>query len=198
MKRIGLAAFSFMLVAIFGVSAFAQTSGAQAAAGRIGWINTTEFGDEKTGITRFVNAYKVLAGEVKLKETEMVAMQTKLQGIASDLDKLRSNPVADPAAIAAKQDEGEKLQRDLKYKKEDYDAFVQKRSNALLGPIQADIGKAIQEFAKQKGYTAILDIDKLGQAGAILALDSTANISKDFIAFYNARPATAAAVAAPK
>jgi len=44
----------------------------------------------------------------------------------------------------------------------------------------------------------ILDINALAQASAILSLDTTVNITKDFIIFYNARPATTATTAAPK
>jgi hypothetical protein len=64
--------------------------------------------------------------------------------------------------------------------------------------VNQDIGKAIGEFGKVKGYTAIFDIDKLAQAGAILHLEPSANITKEFIVFYNARPAGAATAVTPK
>ena len=51
---------------------------------------------------------------------------------------------------------------------------------------------SIQDYAKLKGYTAILDIDKLAQAGVIMFLDPTASITKEFITYYNQKaPATA-------
>ena len=61
-----------------------------------------------------------------------------------------------------------------------------------------DIGKAVNDFAKQKGYTLILDIAK-DQAGFLLAVgDEKIDITKDFITFYNARPAATATTATPK
>ena len=62
----------------------------------------------------------------------------------------------------------------------------------MLGPIRLDIGNAIQEFTKKNGYVMIFDITKLNQA--ILGLDETADVTKQFITYYNARPATTAVV----
>ena len=100
--------------------------------------------------------------------------------------------------MATKREEGERLARELEFKKKEYDAFVQKRGGEILGPLNADIGKAIADFGKQKGYVAILDIGKLADAGAILHLDAGANVTKEFVTFYNARPAAATASTTPK
>ncbi len=63
-----------------------------------------------------------------------------------------------------------------------------------MGPVRQDIGNALQEFAKKNGYMMILDASKLDGAGLLLAFDEKYDITKDFITFYNARPATTAAV----
>lgn len=191
------------LVAVLAFAAFfAGSVSAQAVAPtKIGWIDTGAFGDEKGGgITKYINAYKALAAEVKPKETELIGLQTKLQTIAADLKRMQENTAVpiDRNAAAAKQDEGARLEREMKFKKEEYDAFVQKRGGEILGPINQDIGKAIADFGKQKGYIAIFDIEKLAQAGAILHLEPTANITKEFITFYNARPAGATAATVPR
>ncbi len=181
-----------ILTALMAAAAFGQA----APAGKIGWINTGEFSDEKAGITRFTNAYKTLGTESKPRETELVTIQNKIKTIADDLQKMQNAGSAvpfDAKAASAKQEEGQRLQREFEFKKKEYDAFIEKRGNELVGPIQADIVKALQDFAKQKGFAVILDIDKLGAAGAILALDQTADVTKDFITFYNARPAGTAA-----
>ena len=198
--RIILVFLSVVFTVVLAVSTFAQAPVQQGTGSKIGWIDTGAFGDEKAGITKYVNAYKALANEVQPRQAEMAAIQTRIQSIADDIKRMQANPTVPVAqnVLAAKQDEGASLQLDLKRKKEDYDALVQKRSSDVLGPIQADIGRAIQEFAKQKGYAAILDIDKLGQAGALLALDSNVNVTKEFITFYNARSAGTAGTATPK
>ena len=68
-----------------------------------------------------------------------------------------------------------------------------------MGPVYSDIMKALNEYAKQKGYAVIFDGVKLDQAQILLGFDEKYNVTDDFIAFYNARPATAAtATTTPK
>lgn len=198
MKNIGLFAAAALLMVFCGTYANAQP-GASAPT-KIGWIDTGAFGDEKEGILKYVSAYKALANEAKPRETELIGIQTKIQNISKELQSMQQNtavPIDERAALT-KRDEGERLGRELEFKKKEYDAFVQKRGGEILGPVNQDIGKAIGDFGKQKGYLAIFDIDKLAQAGAILHLETTANVTKEFIAFYNARQAGAATAAAPK
>jgi hypothetical protein len=62
-----------------------------------------------------------------------------------------------------------------------------------------DIGKAINDYATQKGYALMLDLAKMADAGMVLSMDaSKIDVTKDFIAFYNARPAGTATTATPK
>ena len=99
----------------------------------------------------------------------------------------------------AQQDEGQDLQRQLEFEKKQYDAELEKASSRVLGPVSADISKSIQEYAKSKGFAVILDISALAQASAILAMDGSADITKEFIAYYNqTHPATTATTTTPK
>jgi Skp family chaperone for outer membrane proteins len=197
MKRISTVAVSFIFAAIFAVSAFGQ---AAAPAGKIGWIDTGMFADEKEGVVKYNNAIKALDTEMRPTVTSLQGLQTKIQNIAEEIRKMTSNPAVpiNQQAVALKQEEGQKLQRDFEYQKKDYDARLEKRSSDILGPVSADISRAIQDYAKQKGYAVVLDIAALANNGAILALDASANITKDFITFYNARPATTATNTTPK
>jgi len=69
----------------------------------------------------------------------------------------------------------------------------------VMGPILQDIGRAMDDFAKQKGFALILDAAKLEGAGLILAVDlAKVDVTKEFITFFNARPATTATTAAPR
>lgn len=194
MKRISLLAVIFVFAAVSAVSA-------QTAAVKTGYIDTGAFADEKEGIKRFTNALTAIGNEAKPKEEELIKIQNRVAALAEEIRKLQTAPPAvptPPEAMRSKQEEGQRLQREFEFKKKEYDAFVEKRSGEVLGPINQDIGKALDEFAKQKGYAVILDIEKLAQAGAILVLDPGVVITKEFITFYNARPAGAATAAAPR
>jgi Skp family chaperone for outer membrane proteins len=190
----------FAVVAVFAALSAVTVSAQTATATKIGWIDTGAFADAKEGITKYLNAYKALETEARPKLQELTGIETKIRTIASDLQKMQANTAVpiDQKAAAAKQDEGQRLQREYEFKKKEYDAFLEKRGGEVLGPVNQDIGKAIQDFGKQKGFAAIFDIDKLAQAGAILMLEPTANVTKEFITFYNARPAGAATAAVPR
>ena len=197
MKKFGFLAAAFVFVFSLGATAFGQVQPPT----KIGWIDTGVFNDEKDGIVKYINAYKALATEAKPRETELMGLQTKIQTIQADLQKIADNSKTvpfDEKAALAKKDEGERLAREFDFKKKEYDAFLQKRGSEIIGPLNADIGKAIADFGKSKGYVVIFDIQKLDQAGAILHLEPTANITKEFITFYNARTPAATAATTPK
>ena len=199
MKRFTLLAVSFIFAAVFVVSTFAQAGAIPAGGSKIGWLDTGAFADEKDGVTKYITALRALDNEMKPRVTELQTIQTRLKTISDDLAKMQANTAVpvDPKTAQAKQDEGQRLQREFDFKKKEYDAAVEKRTGEVLGPVSADISKAIQDYAKLKGYAVVLDINALAQQNAILALDATANITKDFIIYYNARPATTATTAKP-
>jgi len=193
MKIVSLTVASFFLTTFFVVSNLAQTSPAKLPGeSKIALINTFAFADAKTGITKYINAVKTLESEFKPIQTELESIESKLQTLSKEIQTLRESagkkvPV-NQTAINAKVEEGEKLQRDFKFKQEDAAARAQRREQALFRPIMQDIYKAAQEFSKQKGFMLVLDIAKMDQAGILLAWDEKADITKEFITFYNARP----------
>lgn len=204
MKRVTTLAVSFIFAAMFAVSAFGQGGPPAApATTKIGWINTAAFGgDDKglNGVNKYVGALKQLDTEFKPRIAELQTLDAKLKAIADELQKMQANTAVpvNQATVLAKQEEGQRLQRELEFKQKDAEAAVQARRNTLLGPIMSDLDKGMQEFAKQKGYTVVFDIAALANANAILVLDPAADITKEFIAYYNTRPGTTATTATPK
>ena len=201
---------ALILTAAFAVSVSAQTrpataparpAAAQPAPGpvpdtKIAYVNTEAFSDEKGGITRFVTALKGLEREFQPRQTELSTIQTRIKTLATEIETQSRSSVVDPKSIQAKQDEGERLERDLKRKKEDADAAFAKRYEEVVSPLSRDIGNALTEFANQRGITMVLDITKL--APAILTANRNMDITQAFIADYNSKPATAAAGTVPR
>lgn len=181
---------AIFLGSALGFSVTAQTVPIQSAAspGRIYIINPGMFADEKAGITKFVAGLTVLNKEFTPVQQELQTLSDKIQKLAADIKTLQAQPKPDEAALRTKADEYERLQRELKFKQDDAKDRYDKREAAVLGPIRLDIGKAMQEFAKKNGYWMILDALKMDDVGAILTIDETADITKTFITFYNARP----------
>ncbi|MDX6693294.1 MAG: hypothetical protein QOF02_897 [Blastocatellia bacterium] len=210
MRILRLIAASAILAAITALSAFAQgtarptTTPARPAAtapagapanvpdSKIAFINTEAFGDDKVGITRYINAVKSLEKEFLPRQTELNNMNTRLKSLADEITKLTGAAVVSAETIRTKQDEAEALQRDMKRKKEDADAAFQKRYEAVVSPISTDIGNSLTSFANARGITMILDISKL--APAVLTVNPAMDVTQAFITEYNStHPATASA-----
>lgn len=151
-------------------------------------INTAAFYDEKAGIAKLVSAEKQIDAEFAKDIKELQDGNARLTTIAEELQKTAVT-AANQAAMQLKKEEAESLQRRLALKKADVEVLINRKREALIAPINFDIGKAISEFGKKNGYGAIFDSSKLAEAGALLFIGDNTDITKEFIAFYNARAA---------
>jgi Skp family chaperone for outer membrane proteins len=158
---------------------------ADVPAAKIAVIDTGAFGDEKVGITRYINAVKTLEREFQPRQAELTNLQTRIKAIADEITKLSGNPVVAPDTIRAKQVEGEDLQRTLKYKKDQADADFAKRYTEAVGPVSNAIGKALDVYALQHGITIVFDISKL--LPAVLTMHPAVDVTKAFITDYNSK-----------
>jgi len=74
------------------------------------------------------------------------------------------------------------LQQEFKGKTTDADkAAFQKRYTEVIDPLVKDMGKALDQFAAERGITLTLDVTKV----AILTADPATDITAPFIADYN-------------
>lgn len=198
MKRFSLIAVFAILAAISSVSVSAQTPGFKVVV-----INTQAF-DGKDGIVKYTNAMSALETEFKPLDAELQTLVTKYQTLGKELKTLQDQITAgtvpvNQQAAQAKADEYQTLELTIKRKQEDGKVRYEKRQPQVMGPILQDIGKAMQDFATAKGYDLILDAAKLDQQQILLAFIPTkVDVTKEFITFYNARPAGASTAAVPK
>jgi len=119
------------------------------------------------------------------KNAELRNLQSQIKAIADDINRLSGASVVSPETIRAKQGEGERLQREFKYKKEQADADFEKRYSEVVGPVSNDIGNALIQYAAQNGLTMILDISKL--LPAVLTVNPAMDVTQAFIADYNSK-----------
>lgn len=199
MKRFNFIAACMALSMAFAASTFGQAPAAQPAAGtgKIGLVNVNAFGDDKAGITKFKNALASLEPEFKSVNDQLNAKRTRYQTLAKEIadgnqPKPAGVPASAPANLNAKIEEAQNLEVEIKRLQEDGKRKYETRYAAVVGPIYNDIIKGLNEFAKAKGYAVILDGAKLEEAGILMGFDDKYDVTKDFIAFYNQRPATAA------
>ncbi len=154
---------------------------------KIALVNTDEFADEKTGITRLVSAMKRVDGEFQPRRTELGTLQQQIEKATADLTK--AAPLQDAKVTQQQSDKIEGMKTEFKRKGEDAQAAYQKRLQEVLGPVYDEIGKALDVYAKAHGITLILDVTKIQ---GILSASESLDITRPFISEFNSKnPATA-------
>lgn len=155
-------------------------------------IYTDLFLDQKTGIAKFNIVLNKLNGEFQKLKDEINQMQTRGQTLETEITKLREAPAGAPVdqrALQAKIDQLEQLKKDIQRKGEDAQAAYNRRRQELFTPLQEEIGKALEAFAKARGINVIIDA---AQVPLLYAADSI-DITRAFIIDFNTKnPVTAA------
>lgn len=181
-----LLVINLVLVGVFSAAAFGQTGPSKIAV-----INTAQFFAQDGGIKKYEVEYKKLELEFKTDITEIDTLQKRIETLRKEIEAMQANkavPIKQEAANA-KAAEWDKLNREFKFKDEDYKSRLGRREQELVQPINIDIGKRISEFAKQRGFDMVFDVAKLGQDGSVLYVAAPIDMTKDFITYYNALPA---------
>lgn len=156
-------------------------------------IYTDAFLDPKTGIAKFNIVLTKLNGEFAAVKNELTQMQTRAQTLQDEITKLQQAgpgvPV-DQRAVNTKADQLEQLKKDVQRKGEDAQASYNRRRQELFAPLQEEIGKALEAFARARGINAIID----GTQVPLLYAADSIDITRPFITEFNSKnPATAVA-----
>jgi Skp family chaperone for outer membrane proteins len=200
-----IAAFAFLLALSFS-AVFAQPkpaapaqAPAQSAAtvpeSKIALIYSDAFLDAKTGIARFNTLVTTLNREFQPRQTELQTMQQRITTLTNEVNQAQAaSSVVDPKSIQAKIDTLEQLKKDYQRKGEDAQAAYNKRKTDIFQPLQDDIGKALEVYAKQRNINVIID----GSAVPLVYAADALDITRAFINDFNSKnPATASVTPQP-
>ena len=200
-----IAALAFLLALSFS-AVFAQTkpaapAQAPAQAGvtvpesKIALIYSDAFLDAKTGIARFNTLVTTLNREFQPRQTELQGMQQRITTLTNEVQQAQAaSAVVDPKSIQAKMDTLEQLKKDYQRKGEDAQAAYNKRRTDIFQPLQDDIGKALEAYAKARNINVIID----GSQVPLVYAAETIDITRAFINEYNSRNPATAAVTPPQ
>jgi outer membrane protein len=176
------------------------TSAAPAVAlpnSKVAVIFSDSFMDQKNGIAKFNSTLTKLNGEFQKTKDEITQMQTRAQTLEAEINKLRSAPEGTPIdqrALQTKIDQLEQLKKDTQRRAEDAQNSYNRRRGELFAPLQDEIAKALEAFAKARGINVIID----AAAVPLMYAAENIDITKAFIADFNSKnPATASATPAP-
>jgi len=192
MRKFNILGLCVLFAAMFAVSAQAQLP----AAGKIGLVDTGAFFEDKpgAGIPKLKNAVQSVNAEFKKVNDDLTALSTQYQQKVDEYNKLKNSTVP-VDNLQQKADAITDLETKIKRDQEDAKKRYDQRMGQVVDPINADIVKAMTDYAKQKGFAVILDGAKLEQAGVLLGFDDKYDITKDFITFYNGRTGAAGTTA---
>lgn len=155
-------------------------------------IYSDAFLDQKTGIARFSTLLGTLNREFQPRQTELQGLQTRINTLAKEIESQQA--VASPDSIRQKRDQLAQLNTELKRKGEDAEAAYTRRRGEIFQPLQVDISKALEAFAKARGINLIVD----GSQVPIVYTADALDITTAFIADFNSKnPATASVTPRP-
>jgi outer membrane protein len=123
--------------------------------------------------------------EAKTIETELQTLRTQLKkSYDSKMAEFKAkldeyNKYGNTVSEAIKQNserELQQMQTNIQKFEEDSQAELQKRNAALLGPVQEKVGKAIEDVAKENGYSLIMN-NQISGLDVILYGDDKLDVS---------------------
>jgi Skp family chaperone for outer membrane proteins len=160
-------------------------------------IYSDMFLDQKSGILKFTSLLNKLNGEFQKIKDDIDQMKQRGKVLEEEISKLQNAPAGTPIdqkSLQAKIDQLELLKKDIQRKSEDAQANYTRRRQVLFQPLQEEIGKAMEIFAKARGITVIID---LAQVPLIYAADNT-DITKAFIIEFNSKNPVTASTTPPQ
>lgn len=162
---------------------------------KIALIYSDVFLDAKTGIGRFNTLVTTLNREFQPRQTELQGMQQRIQTLTNEVNAAQAaSSVVDPKSIQVKIDQLEQLKKDYQRKGEDAQAAYTKRRQEMFSPLQEDISKALEAYAKSRNIHVIIDGSQVPLVYAADALD----ITRAFVNDFNSKNPATAAVTPPK
>lgn len=123
--------------------------------------------------------FKRIESELKTHGSQLEnQMKAKYDDYQTKLKALQGMPATTPEAILAdKQRELAALQENIQKFQQDAQSSFQKKQADLMDPIYKKIGKAIEEVAKENGYTFIINPQVANGGDILLYSDDKFNIS---------------------
>ena len=160
-------------------------------------IYTDMFLDPKTGIAKFSSVLTRLNKEFEGVKTELTGMQTRGAQLEDEIGKLQNAPAGTPIdqrSLQTKIDQLEQLKKDIQRKGEDAQANYTRRRTELFTPLQDEVGKALEAFAKARGINVIIDAAQV----PLLYAAENIDITRAFIIEFNTKNPVTAATTPPQ
>lgn len=158
-----------LLFIAFAVSAVAQT---QPAVQKIGYADWDYIFSQ-------MPEYKQIDSQLKTHGDQLQAqLKAKYAEYESKVKTYQALPATTPDAIRKdKEGELQQLQENIQKFQQDAQTSLQQKQNQLMEPVFAKVSKAIEEVAKENGYSFIINPQLVGGGDVLLYNDEKYDIS---------------------
>ena len=177
-------------------TATAPVADAALPTSKIALISTGLFLDPKEGIAKFSSTLTKLNGEFQKVKDDITQMQTRAQALETEINKLREAPAGTPIdqrSLQTKIDQLEQLKKDAQRKAEDAQGSYDRRRQELFAPVEDEIRRALEAFAKARGINVIIDAAQ----APLLYADRSLDITRAVIADFNSKNPVTATITPP-
>jgi Skp family chaperone for outer membrane proteins len=172
-----------------------QSTAVNVPTGKVAVIFSAAFQDPKNGIAKFNVLLTQLNAQFQKTQDELNQTGQKIKQLEDEIARAQTTAGGDPKLVQAKIDQHDQMKKDYTRKGEDAQAAYQKRREELFSPLQEDVGKYLDAYARAHGITLVIDGSQV--EGILFAADSI-NITGAFINEYNLKNPATAAVTTPK
>jgi outer membrane protein len=161
----------FVLFLVLGFSAFLTHAQTTTASSKIGYADVDYIFGQMPEAKQIDADLKSLQNQLRNNiEAKAQEFQKKLADYQANL-----NTMLDAVRVNTER-ELQQLQQNLEKLQQDAQTTIQNKQNQLMDPVYKKVGKAIEEVAKENGYTFILN-QQIGGLDVILYGDEKADIS---------------------
>lgn len=161
---------------------------------KVAVIFSAAFQDPKQGIAKFTVLITQLNSKYQKTQDDLNQVARSIQALQDEITKLQGSASAapiSPQTVQQKIEQLDQMKKDYQRRGEDAQAAYQKDRQQIFGPLQENVGKALDAYAKSRGITLVIDASQT--EGILYAADGI-DITRAFISDYNAKnPATASA-----
>ena len=163
---------------------------------KVAVIFSAVFQDQKQGIAKFAVLANKLNSEFQKTQDDLTQTAKNIQALQDEIKKMQgSTTPVDQKTVQTKVDQLDQMKKDYQRRGEDGQAAYQRRRQEIFAPLQEDVGKALDVYAKARGINLVMDASQLE---GILFASETIDITRAFIAEYNSKNPATASAATPK
>lgn len=161
--------------------------------GKVAVIDSSSF---PATIDEYKKQIKILEAEFGQRQKDLEALTTRYQKLAEELNGPNASMLGQEV-LRKKADEAAALEKEIKRKSEDLQADVDKRKQAVLGPLSEKVFRFLENYAQGRNIVVIFDLAATAQNPFIIHVAAGTNVTDDFVKEYNKANPVAATPPSP-